>query len=762
MNEERNEKPARTTPSPPGSDGQRAAGVRHQPPPQRRPPREVGFSRDADKLIRRLSLIAFLLSRQGQPVETAEIRRRVEGYSLMTDLAFKRRFYEDRHDLAALGIEITRIQDDTAGIEAYALHPDRYHLPPIALTDGELSALTACLFVLQDRFAFSQPLRLALLSLAQGRPEVLEAATAPPVAVATATGGAVAAHLAKLEDAVAQGKTVTFTYYAIERDETLPRTVDPYGLMLVSDEWYLVGFCHLRRAIRTFRLSRIRSTVRYATRAAHDFEPPARFALREYLDRAPWQLGPTDDEATVRISPAMAWWVEAHFATAGVVGQLPDGGLLYRTRYASGERLGAWALQLGEDAEVLSPPKLRDLIRDRLQLLLDRLTAPPHVSAAALRALERLQHSSDKQADGGHKQGGSQAARARAADTDLRDTRVELASQPDAHQAEKWKVAADRFTRLSTLMTYLLRHCQGTDQATLPLAQVCDDLCLPVAELKADVRLLNLVNFGGDGTVLWAEVKRGKLFVTCDLAASALRAPARLSPLQIDVLLLAVDLVGGQLPVEHGTALRAAAAKIAAARSAVPTLAAATTLPPSERILDLVNEAIRHRRLLEIEYWSEGTAKTSRRIVEPYLMVRSRGEWYYVTWCRTSQGRRTFRVATTKDARLLDETFAPRLDLELDLYRREGLPGAGQWAPRTAVVWYSPAVRRWVEERQTVVPLRDGGCLAAQPYVDETWIVHHLLAFAGEAIPLTPPQAVQALRHEAQALLLRYAPVADV
>ena len=31
------------------------------------PPREEGFSKDADKLIRRLSLVAFLLSRPGRP-----------------------------------------------------------------------------------------------------------------------------------------------------------------------------------------------------------------------------------------------------------------------------------------------------------------------------------------------------------------------------------------------------------------------------------------------------------------------------------------------------------------------------------------------------------------------------------------------------------------------------------------------------------------------------------------------------------------------
>jgi proteasome accessory factor C len=545
---------------------------------------------------------------------------------------------------------------------------------------------------------------------------------------------------------VAQRKTVTFTYYAIERDETTVRTVDPYSLMLAGEEWYLLGYCRLREAVRTFRLSRIRSRVRHATRAAHDFAPPPRFALREYLNRAPWQLGPPAHEAVVRVTPAMAWWVEAHFAAAGAIERgdddATDGAILYRTRYASADQLVAWALQLGEDAEIVEPTDLRALLAARLKRIVARLDTPPAVDPTALRRLERRQATAGGQGAQGRRQ-------SRGSDR--------LTEAGGAQRHGDRLVEVDRFTRLSTLMTYLLERCRGEGEVVLEAAAVCRDLDLTPHELKADVRLLNLVNFGGDGAVLWAEVKRGKLEVTCDLAASAFSAPARLSPLQADVLLLAIELVGGQLPVNHGTALRAAASKLAAARSAAsPSLGAADTLPPEARVLDAVNEAVRRRRLLEIEYWSEGTSQTTTRVVEPYLMVRSRGEWYYVSWCRTSRGRRTFRVATTKKARLLDETFTPRPAVELDLYRREGIPATARWAPRSAVVWYSPAVRRWVEERQPVVALPDGGCIAAQPYVDEPWLVHHLLAFGGEALPLAPSAAARALREAAARLLVRY------
>ena len=290
------------------------------------------------------------------------------------------------------------------------------------------------------------------------------------------------------------------------------------------------------------------------------------------------------------------------------------------------------------------------------------------------------------------------------------------------------------------------------------MARVCHDLGLTPAELRADVRLLNLVNFGADGALLYADYKdRAHLEVWCDLAGEAFAVPARLSPLQADTLLLAVELVGGQLPVESGAALASAAAKLRAARHAAPpTVVAGDLLPPEDAVLAAVNRAIRERRLLEIEYWSEGTGETTQRVVEPYLMVRSRSEWYYVCFCRRAGGRRVFRVATTKRAAVSETTFTPRPDLGLDLYRREGIPASEAYAPSTATVWYSPQVARWVAERQPVQALPDGSCLARQPYLDLPWLTHHLLRYGGEARPLAPDEAVNALGEAVTRLRARY------
>jgi predicted DNA-binding transcriptional regulator YafY len=684
--------------------------------------REEGFSKDADKLVRRLSLVALLLSRRGQPVTAAEIRSRVEGYPMMTEEAFKRRFFEDRDELKRLGIEIRADQDpfSETSTELYSLPADAYYLEPVELDGEELAALAACLAVLEHRFAYSQPLRLALLSLAQGRPELLAEAETPPLTVVPESREPAAA-LPKLQAAAAERKTVGFEYYAITRDETMLRTVDPYGLQLVAGEWYLIGWDHTREDLRTFRLSRIRSKVKHHTRRPHDFTPPADFDLATYRDRPAWQLAEPRGTARVRVSPAMAWWVAAHWAHCGAVAQLDDGAIVYETAFADARPLLSWVLGLGDEAELLEPADLRTRISAELDALDELLDAPTpaRVGKTPLAAKP-------------------QTGRRRRPDDDL-------------------KVEVDRFTRLTALTSYLLRRCTD-DEALLEVSEVRADLGVTAEELRQDVRLLNLVNFGADGALLYAEFEgRSKLSVFCDLAGPALRRPARLSPLQADTLLLAIDLVGNHLPTATGAALSSAADKLRAARGGHQAVVSSDLLHTGDELLTLVNRAIVDRRLLAIQYWTEGTDRVTSRVVEPYLLVHSRGEWYYVCWCRTAGGTRVFRVATTKEATLLDETFAPREDVELDVYRREGIPTTGSYAPRAATVWYSPTVARWIAERQPVEQLADGGCMASQPYVDVRWLAAHLLRFAGQARPLDPPEAVEGVRSAVRRLRERYA-----
>jgi len=143
------------------------------------------MSHDTDKLIRQLSLVAFLMAER-RPLTARDVKQNVEGYQEMSDEAFARRFYSDRAELIALGVPLDSQRDEFTGEELYRLSSERYFLPPLELTDEELAALQTCLYLLEGQFAYAEPLRLALQNLALGRPG-LDAAP-------TETGRAVELH----------------------------------------------------------------------------------------------------------------------------------------------------------------------------------------------------------------------------------------------------------------------------------------------------------------------------------------------------------------------------------------------------------------------------------------------------------------------------------------------------------------------------------------------------------------------------------------
>src|SRR2546430_13263148 len=134
------------------------------------------MSHDADKLIRQLSLVAFLMAER-RPLTARDVKSNVEGYSEMSDEAFARRFYSDRAELTALGVPLQSQRDEFTGEELYTLRSEHYFLDRLELDDDELAALQTALYYLEGKFAYAEPLRLALQNLALGRPGFDEPAT---------------------------------------------------------------------------------------------------------------------------------------------------------------------------------------------------------------------------------------------------------------------------------------------------------------------------------------------------------------------------------------------------------------------------------------------------------------------------------------------------------------------------------------------------------------------------------------------------------
>src|SRR4026208_255692 len=90
-----------------------------------------------------------------------DVKGNVEGYSEMSDEAFARRFYSDRAELLSLGVPRRTQREQGTGDELYTLLSEQYFLPELELNEEELAALQTALYLLEGKFAYAEPLRLA-------------------------------------------------------------------------------------------------------------------------------------------------------------------------------------------------------------------------------------------------------------------------------------------------------------------------------------------------------------------------------------------------------------------------------------------------------------------------------------------------------------------------------------------------------------------------------------------------------------------------
>jgi proteasome accessory factor C len=675
------------------------------------------MAKDTEKLIRQLSLISFLMAER-RPITALEIKQEVEGYSGMNDDAFARRFYADRAELESLGIEL-KVEKPAEGYyeaENYSLPPENFYLPAIEFTDSELGALRMALTLLDGEFAYAEPLRLALQQLSWGKPSPLNAPEQRSVALAVtaaAGGRELSQRLSKIETAIFRRKTIVFDYYTLGRDAQEPRKVDPYHLLFRGGQFYLVGHSHEREDVRVFRLTRIRGKVGYSSKAEHDFPPPEDFDPRVYATRTDWQLGDPVGVARIWISDRIDWLVQRHFGQAGKVVESDDG-VIFETEYANSRQLLSWVLGLGERARVLEPPELVEEAEERIRLIVERHTNAPELAPAARRS-----------------------------------------SAPDPSEADssngkrETPIRPERFARLVTLAGILIEAARTGSK--LSVTQVLENLQITETELREDIDVLNVVNFGGGSYVLYAEVSGDTIEVDPEPYGDNFAKPARLLPLEAKALVAAIDLLGDHIP--EGS-LASARERIVAALGRDPAtdgLQITTASGDDSEVARVVSQAIAERRLLELEYYKENEDEFTSRRVEPYQLLNGQEGWYVHSFDVERDAPRSYRLDRIKSVTMADEQFEQRPGIEPDV---RGWPKTGEVeTSRAARVWISPERARWArEDRRVVDELKDGAVVVDVHYAGEDWLSREVLKEAGDAVVLEPEDARRAVLEAAEAL----------
>ena len=657
------------------------------------------MSHDTDKLIRQLSLVAFLMAER-RPLTARDVKQNVEGYQEMSDEAFARRFYSDRAELLALGVPLDSQRDEFTGEELYNLRSERYFLPPLELTDDELAALQTCLYLLEGQFAYAEPLRLALQNLALGRPGFEHAPTDTARAVELHDPGYSAelpGRLAKLEGAISKSRTLKFTYWSIMRDDVHERTVNPYALLFDRGQWYVVGLDLDDERIKTFRVSRMRGEIRLATRRERDFRLPPDFDADAYRLPPNWQVGEIQGEASIEVAGDTAWWVERAY---GAHGRIDDG--VFVTEYASLGQLSSWILRQDGRAVPVAPPELRRLVRADLDLVQERHAGkPPKVADEAAESHE------------------------------------------EAEERPASPVPPERFGLLQALLAHLLDRCGDESQAVIPAAEIADRFNLTPESLEEHLQLLNLVNFGGGCYAVYTELQNGQVHVEKEIFGDTFRSPPRLTPLEARAIRLALEFVGPMIAADARSPLERVRAKL---EETFGEFELVQTPEPhvqraEEDLVATLSRGSRERRLVEIDYLKEGEEEMSTHLVEAYSLERRLPYWYVHTWDRTREGERSFRLDRMRSARLQRGHFEPREGFDPHEFRDA----------RPARIWYSKQIARW-EVEKGASPLADGSAVAEKPVGSPEWLVGEILSYRGEAVVLEPAELRRAVAQRAKEL----------
>jgi len=338
-----------------------------------------------DRSKRLLDLVVMLLGAR-HPVSFREIRSQFRAYQTPQEDAGLRAFERDKADLVELGVPlryVTPEEDDAVEEAGYVVDLRRYRLPEIHLTPAEVAALLLAGSVAHAAAGttYDEVVSLALKKLAfdQPQPDTPPGPDAPvlvhfPRPQPKPQLGAVepGERLALLEQATVHRKRVTLRYVTAASGQAATREVDPYGLVCKEASWLLVGYCHLRQGVRSFRLDRIETLEVAPKPRSPDFERPAGFDVRRYAARSPWTFEiepPVDLELEIR--PEAGAVAHEDLGEAARRSPLPDGATLVRMSCANPEYLVARVLAAKGALVVRAPASLRARVRQEL----DRVAA---------------------------------------------------------------------------------------------------------------------------------------------------------------------------------------------------------------------------------------------------------------------------------------------------------------------------------------------------------------------------------------------------
>jgi len=245
-----------------------------------------------------------------------------------------------------------------------------FFLPPINLTITEALAM----LMLVGRMKGAR--RLPLLS--EGRRAAMKLESALPGSIRSHVGsvidkmsvslGPLARHkgldatFEDLTEGIVGRRVCRLVYISFQEHKQIITRVHPLRLAFAGRAWYLIAYSAKHRAIRTFKLGRIRKL----TLTAQTFDAPRDVDVDKYFGAA-WNMIPEGrvHDVHLRFARSVAGNVaEVQWHRTQKVRWNDDGSMEFHVSVDGLGEISWWVLGYGDQVEVIAPPALRKRVAD--------------------------------------------------------------------------------------------------------------------------------------------------------------------------------------------------------------------------------------------------------------------------------------------------------------------------------------------------------------------------------------------------------------
>lgn len=166
--------------------------------------------------------------------------------------------------------------------------------------------------------------------------------------------------LTTVAEAWVKQQRLRIVYRSLTAEEAGQRVIEPYYIEPAAPERdsYVIGYCHLRKDIRTFKMSRIES----AELTSEPYSIPPDFDANKFLSSS-WRVIAGGEVKSIKLKivdpEIMRIMEETLWHPSQVLEMQKDGSMIMRLKVTPTVDFLSWILGWGEKIEVLEPEEVR-------------------------------------------------------------------------------------------------------------------------------------------------------------------------------------------------------------------------------------------------------------------------------------------------------------------------------------------------------------------------------------------------------------------